>query len=59
MLVGSRVRANVELVAVDESAAGIQVVSRVTVEAESADGTPGPKPALVAELVTLLAAPLG
>ena len=53
--VDSRLRGGVEIVAVDESAAGITVTARVTVQAEAPDGTLNPKPALVAEVVTLLA----
>jgi acyl dehydratase len=48
--VGSRVRAGAELVAVRKVSAGIQVTTRVTVEIEGM-----PKPALVAETLTLLA----
>jgi acyl dehydratase len=56
VLVDSRVRAGVEVAAVTESsAAGVTVTLRVTVEAESPDGIPNPKPALVAETLTLLA----
>jgi acyl dehydratase len=47
--VGSRVRAGAELVAVRQVAAGVQVTVGVTVEI---DGLP--KPALVAEVLTLL-----
>jgi acyl dehydratase len=56
--VDSRVRARVELVGVAETASGVHVTTRVTIDAERADHTPILKPALVAELVTLLAAPL-
>jgi acyl dehydratase len=56
--VGSRLRAGVELLAVDDSAGGAAVTSKVTVTAEAPDGTMNPKPALVAEVVTLLSAPL-
>jgi acyl dehydratase len=55
--VGSRVRAGVEVAAVDETAAGVQVTIRATVEAQRPDATSNPKPALVAEVVTLLASP--
>ncbi len=55
VLVGSRLRAGVELVSVQQSAAGVQVTARVTVEAEGPDGQRGTKPALVAESLTLLA----
>jgi acyl dehydratase len=54
--VASRVRAGVELVAVTQVAAGIQVTMRATVEVEDPDGQVLPKPALVAETVTLLVA---
>ncbi|MFC9735724.1 MaoC family dehydratase [Streptomyces roseolus] len=47
--VGSKVRASVHLLAVEEVAAGHQVVSRVTVEIDGVD-----KPACVAETVTRL-----
>ena len=47
--VGSRVRAGVELTSVTESAAGLQVVARVTVERDGAD-----KPACVAETVSVV-----
>ncbi|MFD7656393.1 MaoC family dehydratase [Actinosynnema sp. NPDC059797] len=49
--VGSRVRAGVELVEVAETGQGRQSVARVTVEIDG-----GPKPACVAETVTLLIA---
>ena len=55
--VGSRVRATVTILRVDETPAGVQVTTRVQVDIEDPDGVPTPKPALVAELVTLLAAP--
>jgi acyl dehydratase len=55
--VGSRLRAGVTIAAVDETPAGIQVTTRVQVDIEDPDGARTPKPALVAELVTLLAAP--
>jgi acyl dehydratase len=57
--VDSRLRAGVEVVAVDQSAAGVAVTARVTVEIQLPDGSAAPKPALVAEVVTLLASPLG
>ncbi|MDH2416125.1 MaoC family dehydratase [Nocardioides sp. CER19] len=47
--VGSRVRAGVELVSVEASGNGHQLVTRVTVEREGAD-----KPVCVAETVSLL-----
>ncbi|AVH94183.1 MULTISPECIES: MaoC family dehydratase [Streptomyces] len=47
--VGSKVRASVDLVSVEEVPAGRQVVSRVTVEIDGVD-----KPACVAETVTRL-----
>jgi acyl dehydratase len=52
--VDSRVRAGLEVAAVTEVAAGIQVTMRATVEIEDPDGHVLPKPALVAETVTLL-----
>jgi len=55
VLVGSRVRAGVVVAAVDEVAAGVQVTVQVTVESEDAEGTPAAKPALAAEILTLLA----
>jgi acyl dehydratase len=55
--VDSRVRAGVTIAAVDETPAGVQVTTRVQVDIEDPDGVLLPKPALVAELVTLLAAP--
>lgn len=45
--VGSRVRAGVELLSVDDVPGGVQVTSRVTIEREGAN-----KPACVAETVT-------
>lgn len=45
--VGSRVRAGVELLSVDDVPGGVQVTSRVTIEREGAS-----KPACVAETVT-------
>jgi acyl dehydratase len=54
--VASRVRAGLELVAITQVAAGIQVTMRATVEVEDPDGRVLPKPALVAETVTLLVA---
>ncbi len=53
--VGSRLRAGVEVSGVVETAAGIQVVTRVVVDIEGPDGVVKEKPALVAEIVTLLA----
>lgn len=47
--VDSRIRAGVELQAVRDTASGIQVANRVTVEVEGSD-----RPALVAETLTLL-----
>jgi acyl dehydratase len=47
--VNSRVRAGVEMLVVRDVPAGVQVVSRVTVEIEGSD-----RPALVAETITLL-----
>ncbi len=55
--VRSRVRADATVATVTETAAGAQVTLRVTVTGEDADGKESPKPALVAEMVTLLAAP--
>ncbi len=55
--VGSRVRAGLTILAVDETSAGTQVTSHVLVEVESADGVRALKPALVAEIITLLADP--
>ncbi|WP_415366436.1 MaoC family dehydratase [Saccharothrix sp. BKS2] len=49
VVVGSRVRAGVELVEVTAAAQGSQSVARVTVEIDG-----NPKPACVAETVTLL-----
>jgi len=53
--VDSRVRAGVEVAAVTAVPAGIQVALRVTVDIEGPDGEIRPKPALVAEILTLLA----
>jgi acyl dehydratase len=47
--VGSRVRARVELLSVDEVPGGVQLASRVTVELEGGD-----KPVCVAETITRL-----
>ncbi|WP_194818125.1 MaoC family dehydratase [Nocardia sp. XZ_19_385] len=47
--VGSRVRAGVELVAVDRKSAGAQISTRVTIEIEG-----GAKPACVAEPIAVL-----
>jgi acyl dehydratase len=52
--VDSRIRAGVELVAVTEVAAGVQVKLRSTIEVEGPGGAVLPKPALVAETITLL-----
>ncbi len=57
VLVGSRVRAGVRLVAVEETRAGAQVALEVTVTAEDPAGVPSPKPALVGEILTVLASP--
>lgn len=54
--VGSRVRAGLTILAVDETSAGTQLTTRVTVEVEGADGVQALKPALVAEILTLLVA---
>jgi acyl dehydratase len=51
--VGSRVRAGIQLKAVSEVSSGIQVTNVVTVEIEY-DARSEPKPALVAETLTLL-----
>ncbi len=53
--VGSRVRAGIELMAVTPVPAGIQVAVRSTVEVEGPGGDVLPKPALVADTLTLLA----
>ena len=45
--VGSRVRAHVELVAVDEVAGGVQTTMRITVEVEGSD-----KPACVVDALS-------
>jgi acyl dehydratase len=55
VLVNSRVRARVTIADVRETGAGVQVTVQVVVEAEGPDGVPTPKPALVAEVLTLLA----
>lgn len=47
--VGSRVRAGVELVSVDQSAAGYTVTAKVTVEIDGSD-----KPACVAETLSVI-----
>ncbi len=52
--VDSRVRAGVEVAAVTQVPAGLQVAMRVAVEVEGPDGVPLEKPALVAETLTLL-----
>ena len=54
VLVGSRVRVGVELLRVISTAAGVQVAMRSTMEVEGPDGVMFPKPALVAETLTLL-----
>ncbi len=54
VLVGSRVRAGIEVAAVTPVAAGLQVTLQVTVDVESPDGVRQGKPALVAETITLL-----
>jgi acyl dehydratase len=53
--VDSSVRAGVEVAAVTEVSAGVQVALKVTVEIRTPDGELAPKPALVAETLTLLA----
>jgi acyl dehydratase len=53
--VNGRVRAGVQLAGAVPAAAGIQVTSVVTVDVEDPVGQPLDKPALVAEIVTLLA----
>ena len=55
VIVGSRVRAGVQLANVARVAAGTQVTLKVTVEIEGAAGERLAKPALVAEILTLLA----
>jgi acyl dehydratase len=52
--VDSSVRAEVELAAVNEVSTGLQVQLRVTVGIKLPDGSLAPKPALVAEVLTLL-----
>jgi acyl dehydratase len=52
--VGSRLRAGVDLAAVAEVPTGVQVTVRSTVEVEDPQGNVLPKPALVAETLTLL-----
>ncbi len=47
--VGSKVRASVELVAVEDIPGGIQTTMVVTIERQGADGGPEPKPACVIE----------
>ena len=49
---GARVRARGEIVAASEEKGGVQVVVRVTVMAEGADGGVGGKPACVADTVS-------
>lgn len=55
VLVDSRARAGVEIAAVSAVPAGTQVTIRVTVEIEDRHGERQAKPALVAEVLTLLA----
>lgn len=55
VLVDSRVRAGVELAAVTAVPAGTQVSLKVTVEIDERYGERAAKPALVAEVLTLLA----
>ncbi len=54
VLVGSRVRAVVGLTAVRSVATGVLATMQVTVEIEAPDGEPAGKPALIAEILTLL-----
>lgn len=54
VVVDSRVRAGVEVAAVTSGPAGTQVTMRVTIEVQGVDGEPQPRPALVAETLTLL-----
>ena len=49
---GARVRARGGIVAASEEKGGVQVVVRVTVEAEDADGGVSGKPACVADTVS-------
>ncbi len=56
--VGSRVRAGGMVAGVRETPTGVQVTLQVSVEVEDPDGNPVSKPALVAETLTLLAAPI-
>lgn len=49
VVVGSRLRARVEVTAVDESSLGYRVAQRITIEVEGSD-----RPALVAETIALL-----
>ena len=53
--VDSSVRAGVEVAAVTEVPSGLQVAMQVTVEIRTPTGEVAPKPALVAETLTLLA----
>ena len=53
--VDSSVRAGVEVAAVTEVGSGLQVAMKVTVEIKTPTGEVAPKPALVAETLTLLA----
>jgi acyl dehydratase len=57
--VGSRVRAGVTLLSVEETRAGLQVTTQVTVDIEESGGEPAAKPALIAEVLTLLVGPIG
>jgi acyl dehydratase len=52
--VDSRLRAGVEVAAVTEVPAGVQVAMKVTVEIQTPDRETAAKPALVAETLTLL-----
>ena len=52
VLVGSRIRSVGEIVAAAELKGSIQSVVRVTVEIESADGTPADRPALIVDTIS-------
>lgn len=52
VLVGSQIRAVSEIVSAEELKGGIQSVVKVTVEIQGADGTPGERPALVANAIS-------
>jgi acyl dehydratase len=54
VVVGSQIRAGVELAGVRPTSSGTQVSLRVTVEIEGPDGHRVAKPALIAETLTLL-----